>query len=168
MKLTTKGRYAASAMADIATFSRGAPVSLSEIAVRQGISISYLEQLFRKLKAARLVKSARGVGGGYLLARPPADIRIADIVAAADEEIRTTGCVQGSSIGCQGKSARCLTHDLWDEFGRHIEIFLNAVTLEDVIERRVLGMAAVNAPQRDDSNQDAPKEICKTIMGAAE
>ncbi|MFQ5562173.1 MAG: Rrf2 family transcriptional regulator [Parvularculaceae bacterium] len=157
MKLTTRGRYAAAAMADITAFSKSAPIALGEIARRQGISVSYLEQLFRKLKSAGLVKSARGVGGGYMLARPPADIRIAEIVAAVDEPITTTACKPGSSRGCQGLSARCLTHDLWDELGRQISIFLNAVTLADVIERRVLGMAAVNAPHTADSDARIPE-----------
>ncbi len=148
MKLTTKGRYAVTALADLAAFSNGAPVALSEVALRQGISLSYLEQLFSKLRRAGLVESVRGVAGGYRLAADPGATRIGEIVAAVDEEIRTTACAPGAASGCQGKSARCLTHDLWDELGRHIEIFLNAATLEDVIERRVLGMAAVNAPDR--------------------
>lgn len=149
MKLTTKGRYAVSALADIAATGGEAPVALSDIALRQGISLSYLEQLFAKLRRAGLVESVRGVSGGYALAAPASAIRVADIVAAVDEEIRTTACAPGSTIGCKGTSARCLTHDLWDELSRQIEVFLNAVTLEDIIERRVAGMAAVNAPVRD-------------------
>ena len=150
MKLTTKGRYAVSAMADIASCGAG-PVALSEIAVRQGISLSYLEQLFGKLRRAGLVVSARGVGGGYALAAPASEIRVSSVVAAVDELIQTTACAQGSAIGCKGTTARCLTHDLWDELGRQIEIFLNAVTLEDILEKRVLGMASVNAPQISES-----------------
>ncbi len=155
MKLTTKGRYAVSALADIAatgaaTGSQG-PVALSDVALRQGISLSYLEQLFAKLRRAGLVESVRGVAGGYALTAPACETRVADIIAAVDEEIRTTACATGSAIGCQGTSARCLTHDLWDELGRQIEVFLNAVTLEDIIERRVAGMAAVNAPIRENS-----------------
>lgn len=148
MKLTTKGRYAVSAMADLAATGAETPVALSDIAMRQGISLAYLEQLFSKLKRAGLVTSARGVGGGYTLTAAPGAVRVADIVAAVDEEIKTTACATGSSLGCQGTTARCLTHDLWDELGRQIEIFLNAVTLEDIVEKRVLGMAAVNAPHR--------------------
>ncbi len=156
MKLTTKGRYAVSAMADIAAANQAAggdrsdahaPVALSDIAGRQGMSVSYLEQLFTKLRRAGLVVSVRGVNGGYQLAAAPADLRVADIIDAVDEKIKTTACATGSALGCQGTTARCLTHDLWDELGRQIEIFLNAVTLEDVIERRVAGMAAVNPPQ---------------------
>lgn len=147
MKLTTKGRYAVSALADIAAHGSDGPIALSDVAARQGISLSYLEQLFAKLRRAGLVDSARGVSGGYALSAAASAIRVADIVAAVDEEIRTTACAAGSTIGCQGTSARCLTHDLWDELGRHIDLFLNAVTLEDIIERRVAGMAAVNAPK---------------------
>lgn len=146
MKLTTKGRYAVTALADIASTQGAGLVSLSDIAIRQGISLSYLEQLFAKLRKAGLVESTRGVSGGYELATPSSEIRIADIIAAVDEEIKTTACEHGSSIGCQGTTARCLTHDLWDELGRQIDIFLNAVTLEDIIEKRVLGMASVNPP----------------------
>ncbi len=149
VKLTTKGRYAVSAMADLAATGSQGPVALSDVALRQAISLSYLEQLFAKLKRAGLVASVRGVGGGYILSAAPGDIRIAEIVAAVDEQIRTTACASGSSLGCQGTTARCLTHDLWDELGRQISIFLNAVTLEDIIEKRVLGMAAVNPPHRN-------------------
>ncbi|NOX82989.1 MAG: Rrf2 family transcriptional regulator [Alphaproteobacteria bacterium] len=161
MKLTTKGRYAVSAMADLAATGRRAPVALSDVALRQGISLSYLEQLFAKLKRSGLVESARGAAGGYWLVNAPADIRIADIIAAVDEEIRTTACASGSSLGCQGTTARCLTHDLWDELGRQIEIFLNAVSLEDILQKRVLGMAAVNAP-----SERSPDE--RPYVGAAE
>ncbi|MEL6790286.1 MAG: Rrf2 family transcriptional regulator [Pseudomonadota bacterium] len=143
MKLTTKGRYAVSALADIAAFSAGKPVSLSDVSVRQGISLSYLEQLFGKLRRAGLVESARGVGGGYWLARRASDVRIGDIVRAVDEPMRATACAPGSAKGCQGLSARCLTHDLWDELSRQIEIFLNAISLDDIVERRVLGMAGL-------------------------
>lgn len=146
MRLTTKGRYAVTAMADIAALGDAGPVALSDISLRQGISISYLEQLFGKLRRAGLVRSARGQAGGYTLAAEAFEIRVADIIAAVDEPIKTTACAPGGSIGCQGTSARCLTHDLWDELGRQIEVFLNAVTLEDILARRVAGMAAVNAP----------------------
>ena len=148
MKLTTKGRYAVAAMADLAATQADGPVALSDIALRQGISLAYLEQLFAKLKRAGLVVSVRGVNGGYTLAASPLDLRVADIVAAVDEQIKTTACAPGAALGCQGTTARCLTHDLWDELGRQIEIFLNAVTLDDIVNKRVLGMASVNRPQR--------------------
>lgn len=159
MKLTTKGRYAVQAMADIAVHGGRGPVALPDIALRQSISAGYLEQIFAKLRRAGLVDSNRGVSGGYSLAHAARDIRIADIIKSVDEEIRTTACAPGSSKSCQGTTARCLTHDLWDELGRQIDIFLNAVTLEDVLERRVLGVAAVNAPQRKSAN---------AYLGAAE
>ena len=144
MKLTTKGRYAVQAMADIAARRSEEPASIASIAERQGISAGYLEQILNRLRRAGLVESVRGVGGGYRLSAPAGRIRISDIVRAVDEEIRTTACAPGAERGCQGRSARCLTHDLWDELGRQIDIFLNAVSLEDVIDRRVLGAAAVN------------------------
>lgn len=146
MKLTTKGRYAVAAMTDLA--AHGAPAPAGVVAERLGHSPAYLEQLFSKLRRAALVTSARGQGGGYALAAAPSDIRIADIVAAVDEEIKTTACVPGSAKGCTGTSARCRTHALWDELGRQIELFLSAATLEDVLQNRVAGMAAVNPPRR--------------------
>ncbi len=160
MKLTTKGRYAVSAMADLAASEDDkGPVSLSDIALRQGISLSYLEQLFAKLRRAGLVSSSRGVSGGYSLNAAPAEIRVAAIVDAVDEEIKTTACAPGATIGCKGTTARCLTHDLWDELGRQIDIFLNAVSLEDILAKRVLGMAAVNAPATPNSMRDDPQNI---------
>jgi len=165
MKLTTKGRYAVSAMSDIAAFGKGQPVSLSDIAARQLISISYLEQLFGKLRKAGLVTSARGVSGGYSLAGAPADIRVSSIVSAVDETIKTTACETGAQKGCLGTGARCLTHDLWDELGRQIELFLNAVTLEDILERRVLGMASINMPVRTHENTLEEKQNPKIAGG---
>lgn len=151
MKLTTKGRYAVQAMADIAAAGKDHLVSLPDVASRQGISAGYLEQLFAKLRRADLVVSVRGVAGGYRLARPAGSIRVSEIVEAVDEEIQTTAC-GGKAVGCQGAGARCLTHDLWDELGRQIDLFLSAVTLEDIIEKRVAGMAAVNPPSRISSS----------------
>jgi Rrf2 family transcriptional regulator, iron-sulfur cluster assembly transcription factor len=142
VKLNTRGRYAVMAMADLAGHMEGArPVPLADISLRQGISLSYLEQLFAKLRRGGLVASARGPGGGYRLARPASETRIADIILAVDEPIRATRCRDGSALGCLGKSGRCLTHDLWEELGRQIEVFLESVTLGDVIENRVLGRA---------------------------
>ncbi|MGF7160187.1 Rrf2 family iron-sulfur cluster assembly transcriptional regulator [Rhodoligotrophos appendicifer] len=138
MKLSTRGRYGVMAMADIATHSHGAAVTLAEIADRQGISQAYLEQLFVKLRRGGLVDSARGPGGGYRLARTADDIRVADIIIAVDEPLKVTRCESGSPIGCVGGS-RCQTHDLWEELGRHIHVFLASVSLADVINKRVLG-----------------------------
>ena len=146
MKLSTKGRYAVMAMADLAKNSAGAeacgkPISLADIAARQEISLSYLEQLFARLRRGGLVKSVRGPGGGYLLAFPAQDTRIADIILAVDEPFRATRCQPGSPKGCTGSQGRCITHDLWEELGNHIQLFLNSVSLADVCERRVLGMS---------------------------
>ena len=141
MKLSTKGRYAVMAMVDLARHSAGKPVALNDIAVRQEISLSYLEQLFAKLRRGGLVVSARGPGGGYRLARGSADTRIADIILAVDEPIKATRCELGSPKGCTGHQGRCVTHDLWEELGRQIQIFLSAVTLDDVVNKRVLGMS---------------------------
>jgi Rrf2 family transcriptional regulator, iron-sulfur cluster assembly transcription factor len=140
MKLSTKGRYAVMAMADLAGHTRDdEPIPLSDISLRQGISLSYLEQLFAKLKRGGLVAGVRGPGGGYRLARGAGETRIADIIVAVDEPIKATRCRSGSSQGCLGTAHRCITHDLWEELGRQIEVFLESVTLADVIERRVLG-----------------------------
>ena len=143
MRLSTKGRYAVMAMVDLATHGNGRPVALAEIADRQAISLSYLEQLFAKLRRGGLVGSVRGPGGGYLLAHAADATRIADIVLAVDEPIRATRCMPGSPKGCTGDTSRCMTHDLWEELGNHIHLFLSSVTLEDVCEKRVLGMSGV-------------------------
>jgi Rrf2 family iron-sulfur cluster assembly transcriptional regulator len=143
VKLSTRGRYAVMAMADLARHAGGMqgdePVRLSEIADRQEISLPYLEQLFAKLRRGGLVAAVRGPRGGYRLARAADDTRIADIIVAVDEPIKATRCKSESSKGCLGKTGRCLTHDLWEELGRQIEVFLESVTLADVLERRVLG-----------------------------
>ncbi|MFN3626344.1 MAG: Rrf2 family transcriptional regulator, partial [Parvibaculum sp.] len=112
MKLTTKGRYAVMAMADLARHSSGSPVALAEIADRQEISLSYLEQLFAKLRRGNLVKSVRGPGGGYLLSRDADEIRISDVILAVDEPIKATRCELGSPRGCMPSAGRCITHDL--------------------------------------------------------
>lgn len=139
MKLSTKGRYAVMAMADLALNSKGKPTSLADVAERQDISLSYLEQLFGKLRKGGLVKSVRGPGGGYLLSRAAKELRIADIILAVDEPIKTTRCKPGSPEGCHQDKSRCITHDLWEELGNQIYLFLSSVTLADVCERRVLG-----------------------------
>ena len=114
-------------------------MSLSDIAERQEISLSYLEQLFSKLRKGGVVTSVRGPGGGYMLANPMEEIRIADIILAVDEPIQTTRCEVGSSKGCTSGNGRCITHDLWEELGRHIHVFLSSVTLADVVNKKVLG-----------------------------
>lgn len=139
MKLGTKGRYAVMAMVDLAMYETGKPVTLSEIAERQEISLSYLEQLFAKLRRAGLVKSVRGPGGGYKLAFDADNIRVSDVIRAVDEPMRATRCRPGGPVSCVSKSSRCLTHDLWDELGHQIHLYLSSVTLADVCEGRVLG-----------------------------
>jgi Rrf2 family iron-sulfur cluster assembly transcriptional regulator len=138
MKLSTKGRYAVMAMVDLAQQSNGRPVALADVAKRQEISLSYLEQLFAKLRRRGLVKSVRGPGGGYMLAMSADDTRIADIVMAVDEPIRATRCTPGSPEGCRGSHDRCATHELWEALGNQIYGFLNAVTIADVCDRRIL------------------------------
>lgn len=128
------------AMADLATHSGGRPVALADIAERQEISLSYLEQLFAKLRRGGVVKSVRGPGGGYLLSRTAGDTRISDIILAVDEPIKATACADGSARGCQPGGGRCLTHDLWEALGRQIQDYLSSVSLADVVERRVLSL----------------------------
>ena len=146
MKLSTKGRYAVMAMVDLARKSREGPVSLADIAARQDISLSYLEQLFGKLKKGAQVKSVRGPGGGYLLARDASEMRISDIIMAVDEPIKATRCEPGSPAGCQADRSRCITHDLWEELGNQIYLFLSSISLADVIENRVLGTSGILQP----------------------
>ena len=152
MRLSTKGRYAVMAMVDIAKYaSDGNPITLAEIAERQLISLSYLEQLFAKLRSANLVKSVRGPGGGYLLAHGAGGTRISDIILAVDEPIRATRCTPGAPMGCSGNKSRCLTHDLWEELGNQIHLYLNSVTLADVIENRILGSSGALHRERAES-----------------
>ena len=137
MKLSTKGRYAVMAMADLGKTMSEKPVALADIADRQEISLSYLEQLFGKLRRAGLVKSVRGPGGGYLLARSSDEIRISDVIQAVDEPINATRCTQAE--GCHSDKARCMTHDLWQALTYQIHMYLSSVTLADVCARKVLG-----------------------------
>lgn len=161
MKLSTKGRYAVMAMVDLAANSEGKPVSLAEIAERQEISLSYLEQLFGKLRRGELVKSVRGPGGGYLLRRSTDETRISDIVVAVDEPLRATRCKTGSSVGCRADHGRCLTHDLWEELGNQIHMFLSSVSLADVIARRVLGTRSLVPAE---TTVEAPAETAERAL----
>tara|TARA_Y100001970_G_scaffold140634_1_gene173171 strand:- start:638 stop:1063 length:426 start_codon:yes stop_codon:yes gene_type:complete len=136
MKLTTKGRYAVMAMADLAANQNGKPVSLYDISTRQNISLSYLEQLFSKLKHEKLVKSIRGASGGYVLEKNPKEIRLANIIRAVDEEIKTLNCKKESKKGCNGRSIKCITHNLWDDLENHINDFFQRVSLNDVIKQK--------------------------------
>ena len=123
MKLTSKGRYAVMAMADLAKINTDRPANLTDISLRQGISISFLEQIFLKLKRNNLVKSSRGPSGGYLLAQSPEEIRLSSIIKAVDERVKTLGCKKESKKGCNGKSVKCITHNLWDDLENHINKF---------------------------------------------
>lgn len=144
MQLSTRGRYAVMAMVDLATRqSLGCecgPVCLAEIAARQKLSQAYLEQLFGKLRRSGLVASARGPGGGYRLARSSEAIAIADIIAAVEEPIHATRCKSGGP-GCVDAAEKCQTHDLWRELGNQIRMFLEGITLADVVIGRVAGRA---------------------------
>lgn len=132
MKLTTKGRYAVTAMLDLALHYEREPINLADISGRQAISLSYLEQLFSRLRKQGLVESARGPGGGYMLARPSTQITIADVIHAVDESVDATKC--GGQKNCHGED-RCLTHDLWEDLSRQISSFLSGITLADLVNR---------------------------------
>ena len=152
MKLSTKGRYAVMAMVDLARHAQAKPVSLSDIATRQEISLSYLEQLFARLRRAGLVKSVRGPGGGYRLAHGSAETRVSEIILAVDEPIKATRCLDGSPRGCHGSIGHCLTHDLWAALGAQIYDYLASVSLADVVERR---LAAGNGAVTQDHAKSA-------------
>ncbi len=132
MKLTTKGRYAVTAMLDVAMHTQNGPVSLAEVARRQKLSLSYLEQLFSRLRRQGLVKSSRGPGGGYALSREPEGISVAEIVVAVDEPVDVTRC--GGKANCNSNS-RCLTHDLWTDLSQQVYDFLSTRSLADVLVR---------------------------------
>jgi Rrf2 family transcriptional regulator, iron-sulfur cluster assembly transcription factor len=134
MKLTTKGRYAVTAMLDVAMHSGCGPVALGDVAERQHLSLSYLEQLFARLRQHGLVRSSRGPGGGYRLSRHPAEISVAEVVLAVDEPVDVTRC--GGLVNCNQES-RCLTHDLWVELSRQVYDFLNSRSLADVLQRHL-------------------------------
>jgi Rrf2 family iron-sulfur cluster assembly transcriptional regulator len=134
MKLATKGRYAVMALADLAKFDNEKPVSLRDISLRQGISLLYLEQIFSKLKKNNIVKSIRGVNGGYILTSNPNEIKLSKIFYAVNEEVKTVQCKKESKKGCNGKSTKCITHNLWDELELHIQHFFNKKNLGDLIK----------------------------------
>ena len=145
MQLSTKGRYAVMAMTDLAVRGDGRPVTMAEIAQRQEISQAYLEQLFSRLRRRGLVKSVRGPGGGYRLARTAADTSVADVVLAVDEPLQATRCSGQGPTGCMAGGARCLTHDLWAETGRVIHDYLASVSLADVASGRLRSSEPVAA-----------------------
>ncbi len=136
MKLSSKGRYAVMALADLAKFDPNEPISLRDISLRQGISLVYLEQLFLKLKKNKIVNSVRGKKGGYVLSRKASEINISEIFLAVEEKIKTIGCDKHSKKGCNGKSTKCITHNLWDELEDHINGFFVRKTLNDLINHK--------------------------------
>ena len=133
MKLNTKTRYAVMALADMSNFPRKKPVSLRDISLRQSISLLYLEQIFLKLKKKNILNSIRGTNGGYVLAKQPGDIKLADIFLAVDEKVKTVKCNKESKKGCNGKPTKCITHYLWDELELHINSFFERKNLNDLI-----------------------------------
>ena len=137
MKLTSKGRYAVMAMADLAKNNVKEPTSLTEISLRQGISLAYLEQLFLKLRKNHLVQSSRGPSGGYVLSKPPGEIKLLSIISAVDEKIKTVKCKKESKKACNGKSIKCITHNLWDDLENHINKFFEDNTLDDILFKEV-------------------------------
>ena len=135
MKLNSRGRYAVMALGDMAIFDEKKPVSLRDISLRQNISLVYLEQIFSKLKKNNIVKSVRGINGGYILTKQPNDIKIADIFFAVDEKVKTVKCKKNSKRSCNGKSTKCITHNLWDELELHINNFFESKNLNDLINK---------------------------------
>ncbi len=144
MKLTTKGRYAVTAILDLALHDQSGPINLADISYRQGISLSYLEQLFARLRKQGLVISARGPGGGYQLGHHSEDISVVDVIRAVDETVDATRC--GGSKNCQDEQ-RCLTHDLWEELSQQIANFLGGISLADLVHRGTVKQVA----QRQDN-----------------
>jgi len=140
MKLSSKGRYAVMALADLAKFDPNKPVSLRDISLRQGISLVYLEQLFLKLKKNNIVDSIRGNKGGYILKKQASQIKISDIFFAVEEKVKTVGCEKHSKKGCNGRSVKCISHNLWDELEDYINDFFKKKSLVDLInpnEKRI-------------------------------
>ena len=150
MKLTAKGRYAVMAVADMAAQTpiggNAVRSSLADISRRQGISLSFLEQLFGKLRRAGLVESSRGANGGYVLAVSAPELTLDRIIFAVDEDIKAHGCTPEAKIACTGKTDKCLTHNLWGALENHIESFLASVTVQDVVDGR-LPMAQMEAAE---------------------
>ena len=137
MRLTSKGRYAVMAVVDLARFDGINPVSLRDISLRQGISLDYLEQIFSKLRKKEIVQSVRGTQGGYILNRKAKEIKLTNIFDAVDEKVKTVQCKKESKKGCNGKSTKCLTHNLWDELENHINDFFEKKSLEDLIQDNI-------------------------------
>ena len=168
MKLSTKGRYAVMAMVDLANRSIGKPMVLADIAESQEISLSYLEQLFARLRKGGLVKSVRGPGGGYMLAHAPEQTRISDIILAVDEPIRATRCMPGVPSGCRSNKTRCLTHDLWEELGHQIHMYLSSVSIADICEGRTIGASQVAQISQFQTFDEGMKALDSVSVAAGE
>lgn len=160
MKLTSKGRYAVTAMLDLALHADEGPVTLAGISERQGISLSYLEQLFTRLRKQGLVTSTRGPGGGYTLSRSAYSIPVSDVVTAVDESVDATRC--GGRGDCQG-GKRCLTHDLWTELSEQIYSFLNEITLGDLVDQGMAKQAALQDAEQQGSVVELPSRAFVTV-----
>jgi Rrf2 family transcriptional regulator, iron-sulfur cluster assembly transcription factor len=143
MRLSTRAQYAVRAMVDLTCHSAGSPVSLREISEREEIPLSYLEQLFNRLKKGKIVESVRGPGGGYLLARPGALIRVGEIIATVEEPLAPVTCM-GEGSACR-KDSRCVTHDVWRGLGEKIREFLNSITLDDLVRETAARSVEGNA-----------------------
>jgi Rrf2 family iron-sulfur cluster assembly transcriptional regulator len=162
MKLTSKGRYAVTAILDLAFHSEEGPVSLAHISKRQDISLSYLEQLFTRLRRHKLVKSTRGPGGGYSLTRPADRIAVAEVIAAVDELVDATRC-SGASNCHAGQ--QCLTHDLWDDLSRQIVDFLGEITLQDLLDDVAIRTVAERQDERTSRDQMRSVNLTRTPPG---
>ena len=159
MKLTTKGRYAVTAMLDLSLHSDQGPVSLLEISDRQSISLSYLEQLFSKLRRQGLVKSMRGPGGGYSLSRTPDEIAISSIIMAVDENLDVTNC-GNANAGCNEDNKRCLTHNLWMDLSNRIQSFLDDISLQDMMDKSdVIEVAARQNSKQKETRINLPDSL---------
>ena len=134
MRLNTKSRYAVMALADMARFNENNPISLRDISLRQSISLQYLEQIFLKLKKNDIVKSIRGSNGGYILSKKAEHIKLSEIFVALNENVKTIGCDKNSKKGCNGRTTKCITHNLWDELDLHINAFFENKKLKDLIK----------------------------------
>jgi Rrf2 family iron-sulfur cluster assembly transcriptional regulator len=157
MKLTSKGRYAVTAMLDVAIHAAAGPVPLADISERQGISLSYLEQLFSRLRKSGLVQSVRGPGGGYRLGRCSAQIAVADVISAVDESVNATKC--GGKGDCQS-GHQCLTHSLWEDLSNRIEEFLSNISLSELVEQRNVKLIS----DRQDNCQNNKSAQIETLI----
>ncbi|TDY01728.1 Fe-S cluster assembly transcriptional regulator IscR [Thiohalophilus thiocyanatoxydans] len=154
MRLTTKGRYAVTAMLDLALHYKEGPITLADISQRQGISLSYLEQLFSKLRKNGLVDSTRGPGGGYRLSRDAHEVAVADVITAVDEKVETTRC--GGLSNCQDDQ-QCLTHDLWTDLSYQIHDFLKGISLGQLVERRGVQEVAARQERQQQASFQSPQ-----------